>query len=235
MGEKENQRRRERDSNLIGPVAPYSAHHTNPSRAAQSPCVCLRSPGATSWWVPQVRAGLLLPNRSTTAALCISPRGPRRAPYLPGLVVDGPILAGSRGIRSPATARPLAQLTQRLRRCPRAHRSRLNRTLASAPEISRPLSARTPQSLRRGRGPSSFPVPSERTEQTARREIGACTQREIGEEEGRRTEKDPRPPYLAFTADLESAVGRGCSVERVEPAGRSVVRAGSRDPGNFSP
>jgi len=61
MGEKENQRRRERDSNLIGPAAPYSAHHTNPSRAAQSPCVCLRSPGATSWWVPQVRAGLLLP------------------------------------------------------------------------------------------------------------------------------------------------------------------------------
>jgi hypothetical protein len=108
MGEKENQRRRERDSNLIGPAAPYSAHHTNPSRAAQSPCVCLRSPGATSWWVPQVRAGLLLPNRGATAALCISPRGPRRAPYLPGLVVDGPILAGSRGISSPATARPLA-------------------------------------------------------------------------------------------------------------------------------
>jgi hypothetical protein len=113
MGEKENQRRRERDSNLIGPAAPYSAHHTNPSRAAQSPCVCLRSPGATSWWVPQVRAGLLLPNRSATATLCISPRGPRRAPYLPGLVVEGPILAGSRGIRPPATARPLAQLTQR--------------------------------------------------------------------------------------------------------------------------
>ena len=35
-------------------------------------------------------------------------------------------------------------LPNKLRRCPRVHRSRLNRTLASAPEISRHLSARTP-------------------------------------------------------------------------------------------
>jgi hypothetical protein len=55
----------------MGQQLPYSAHHTNPPRAAQSPCVCLRSPGVTSWWVPQVRAGLLLlqPNREDDAAV----------------------------------------------------------------------------------------------------------------------------------------------------------------------